>query len=402
MHRDPRRGRDRLRIVVSGMVAGVPGHGGATWAVMQWVLGLRALGHRVLVVEPVDTVTADHHAYLVEFDDVFDPADGIALLTPDRRTVGADLHDVLAFCDHADVLINVAGMLRDTEITERIPRRAYLDLDPAFTQLWHRQGIDMGLAGHHAHVTVGLCIGTAECGVPTCGVPWITTPPPVHLPAWPIATGRPRFGVTTVANWRSYGSVEHRGLHHGQKVHSWRALVDVARRSVVPCEPALAIHPDEGGDIAVLDDAGWHVIDPAAVASTPRAYRDFVGDSTAELCIAKSGYVVSRSGWFSDRSACYLAAGRPVIAQETGFSRYLPSHAGLLSFDGVDDAVDAIDRVATDYRRHQRAAREVAQTHLRADVVLPRVLTGVLDASPSIPAPSIPPPDPHEARSAPR
>jgi hypothetical protein len=266
-------------------------------------------------------------------------------------------------------------MLTDEELTEHIPLRIYLDLDPAFTQLWHAtQGIDMRFAGHNRFVTVGQAIGRPYCDVPTCGLEWIPTLQPVVLEYWPAAGRITRNALTTVANWRGYGSIEHEGVFYGQKAHSLRELVTLPTLTEERFELALAIHPEEVKDLAALRSNGWHLIDPARVARTPTSYWRFVQGSKAEFGIAKSGYVASRCGWFSDRSACYLASGRPVIAQETGFSRFLPTGAGLFAFETTEEVLAGIETINGDYERHSRAARAVAEEHFDSDKVLGRLL----------------------------
>ena len=140
---------------------------------------------------------------------------------------------------------------------------------------------------------------------------------------------------------------------------------------------ALAIHPDEGKDLAALESNGWQLLDAAQVARTPPSYRRFIRGSKAEFGIAKSGYVAARCSWFSDRSVCYLASGRPVLAQETGFSDHLPVGEGLLAFTAEEDALRGIEALARDYPRHARAARAVAEEHFDSDRVLPRLLRQV-------------------------
>ncbi len=140
---------------------------------------------------------------------------------------------------------------------------------------------------------------------------------------------------------------------------------------------ALAIHPDEQKDFDALARNGWELLDPAQVADTPLRYRDFVHASKAELGIAKSGYVAARCGWFSDRSACYLACGRPVVAQETGFSSYLPCGAGLFSFRTRDNALEMIERVSKDYARHSKAARAIADEYLESGKVLSKMMAAI-------------------------
>ncbi|MFM9058056.1 MAG: hypothetical protein ACKOSQ_02825 [Planctomycetaceae bacterium] len=374
----------RLSILVAGMVAAQPGQGGAAWGILQYVLGLRALGHEVTLVDPATVpagtsdptfVASEAAAYFRRLVADFGLADSAALLRAGTTvTVGLPHDALVARARRADLLLNVSGMLRDASLVEPIPRRAFLDLDPAFNQMWHAQGIDMGFDRHTHLVTIGWNIGQPGCSVPTCGRAWITTPQPVVLDHWPVADRIEHAGLTTVANWRSYGSVTHEGVFHGQKAHAWRALFDLPRRTAEPCLPALAIHPDEAADLAALRDHGWRLLDPAALCATPHDYRRFVQGSKAELAIAKQGYVLSRCGWFSDRSVCYLASGRPVIAHDTGFTSRLPIGTGLFAFTSVDDAAAAAAEIAADYPAHRRAARGIAEEFFDSRIVLPALL----------------------------
>lgn len=377
---------ERITVLVSGMVAGEPGQGGATWSVLQYLLGLRRLGHRAVLVEPIERAqlgdvpldasapAAYFRAVAAEFD-----LDGALVLAGSTETVGMPYADVVAAAGEAELLLNVAGMLRDPEILERPRRRAYLDVDPAFTQLWqHADGIDMRLDGHDHHVTVGLNVGRAGCDIPTCGRRWRNVPPIVSLPDWPAGDEIVHDAFTTVGNWRGYGSVHHDGVHYGQRAHSMRPLVTLPELVEERFEPALAIHPAEVDDLLLLRRHGWRLLDPREVADTPSDYQRFVRGSKAELGVAKSGYVVSRSGWFSDRSACYLAAGRPVVAQDTGFGESLPTGEGLLAYASVAEAADAVRAVTADYARHRAAARRLAVDHLAAERVLPPLLDELL------------------------
>ncbi|HEY1381199.1 MAG TPA: hypothetical protein VGF55_30645 [Gemmataceae bacterium] len=375
----------RLTILVTGMIAAVPRQGGWVWAVLQYLLGLRRLGHDVWFVEPIgDKALRPAGAALAESDTAADfrrllagsglGATSALLLTGTRQTVGVPYDELLRAAGRADLLLNISGLPCDLALAERVPVRVYLDLDPAFTQLWHAQGIDMRLAGHTHFVTIGQAIGQPDCPVPTCGLPWIPTPQPVVLEHWPVAGAVTRDALTTVANWRGYGSVEHDGVFYGQKAHSLRPLIDLPTRTRERFELALAIHPGETKDLAALAANGWVLLDPAEAAGTPEQYRRFVQGSKAEFGIAKSGYVASRCGWFSDRSLCYLASGRPVIAQETGFGQILPTGDGLFAFTTADDVLAAIDALNADYPRHARAARAIAEAHFDSDVVLARLL----------------------------
>ncbi len=371
------------------MIAADPQQGGATWAVLQYVLGLQRLGHEVCFIEPIpqralapkgcalaDSVNA---AYFREVVADFGLVGRAALLLAGtEETLGLTHAELRAVAGRTDVLINVSGMLEDAALLELIRTRVYLDLDPAFIQLWHdAHGIDMRFAAHTHFVTVGRGIGTADCPIPTCGLEWIPTFQPVVLDEWPVADRVEHDALTTIGNWRGYGSVEHEGRHYGQKAHSLREFFALPKLCVEKFQPALAIHPGEAADLAALAENGWDVLDPAEVAATPRAYRRFVQGSKAEFGIAKSGYVHSRSGWFSDRSACYLASGRPVIAQETGFSRELPAGEGLFAFRTMEEILAAIEAMNRDYARHARAARGLAEEFFDSRKVLARLLNEV-------------------------
>ncbi len=268
-----------------------------------------------------------------------------------------------------DLLLNVSGMLRDERLLEQTPIRVYLDLDPVFNQLWHAQGVDVGLDGHTHYATVGR-------RVPATGHDWIHTLPPVVLERWPVSERIEVDAFTTVANFRSYGTVENDGVRYGQKAHSLRPLLELPRLTDERFALALDIHPDEP-DLAALGEHGWELLDPRRVAGTPERYASFVRGSKAELGIAKEGYVVSRCGWFSDRSAAYLASGRPVVAQDTGFGESLPTGAGLFAFSDTDGVLAAIEALRFDYGRHARAARAIAEEHLDSGRVLSRLLREV-------------------------
>jgi hypothetical protein len=367
-----------LRILFSGMVAGDPEQGGATWSILQYVLGLRALGHEVRLVEPVDRLDPRVVSYFGRLVADFDLEGEAALLVRgSQETVGIPYEELTAWAAAADVLFNVSGMLRDEELVGPPPLRVFLDLDPAFNQLWHAvDGIDMGFDLHNRFATVGLGLGEPECPVPTGDREWIKTLPPVFLPRW---GPRPEPGAafTTVANWRGYGSVEWDGRRYGQKAHSLRELIEIPRLTSERLALALAIHPDEAEDLAALRGHGWELVDPVAAAGSPNRYAEFVRRSKGEIGIAKEGYLDSRSGWFSDRSACYLACGRPVVAQDTGFPRHLPTGEGLLPFETAEEAAAAIESVCADYERHARAARALAEDLFDSRAVLTRLLARV-------------------------
>jgi hypothetical protein len=376
----------KLTLLLSGMIAADPYQGGATWAVLQYLLGFQRLGHAVYFVESVAEVALQpagvplahsvNAAYFRQVMESFGLVETSALLLAGtQHTVGLSYSQLRDATGRVDVLINISGMLTDEALIGRIPLRVYLDLDPAFNQLWQAvEGIDMRFAGHTHFVTVGLAIGQPDCCVPTCGLNWITTLQPVVLAQWPVATRVEYQALTTIANWRGYGSIEHDGVFYGQKAHSVRPLFALPRLMDETCMPALAIHPGETRDLAALRDNGWVLLDPAQVANTPGRYRQFIQGSKAELGIAKSGYVTARCGWFSDRSVCFLASGRPVIAQDTGFSQFLPTGKGLLAFHTLADVLAGVEALQHGYADHASAARLIAEEYFDSDIVLVRLL----------------------------
>lgn len=375
--------------ILTGMIAAEPWQGGLTWVVLNHFLGLRSLGYDVHFIEPVpqgairpagvSLAQSENAAYFNQVAARYGLAERATLLdTSTRETVGASFSELVELGRRADVLLNVAGMLTNPEITGRIPTRVYLDLDPAFTQLWHTaEGIDMRFEGHTHFATVGLLLGSSESAIPTCGHDWIPTCQPIALDHWPVADRIVHDGLTTVANWRGYGSIHHQGTHYGQKAHSLRPLMDLPTHTDEPFKLGLAIHPDEHTDLAALHANGWQLLDPAEVARTPADFHDFVQGSRAEFGLAKSGYVAARCGWFSDRSACYLASGRPVVAQDTGFSRVLPTGSGLFAWDTADEVLAAAEELRHNYTYNARAARAIAEEYFDANKVLRLLLQRV-------------------------
>jgi hypothetical protein len=354
-----------VKIVVAGMVSDVPGQGGASWAVLQYVLGLRRLGHEVVLMEPVHSLERSA-GYFRKLAKTF-ALDAMLLERDSERRIELTQRRL----EGADLLLNLSGVLSEPIAADL---SVYVDLDPGFTQAWHAQGIDMGFDRHDRFVTVGRSIGQTTCPIPHCDHSWITTPQPIVLDHWPYAASLRYRAATSVGHWRSYGSLVHDGIHYSQRAHATRELIRLPGLSQVRVLLALGIDPAERNDLAALRRHGWQLTDPARVASSPSAYRNFIQGSLLELGIAKYGYVTSRSGWFSDRSVCYLASGRPVVAQDTGFSSWLPTGTGVLSFRTADEAAAAHDEVAGDYQRHRCAARSLAEDVFDSDRVLRELL----------------------------
>jgi hypothetical protein len=209
--------------------------------------------------------------------------------------------------------------------------------------------------------------------VPTCGIEWVTTPQPVVLEHWPARDGGEWF--TSVVTWRgAFSPIEYQGKTYGLRVHEFRKFAALPRLSGRPFQLALDIHPSDAKDLALLADNGWTLVDPAAAAGDPWVYQDYIRGSKAEFVAAKNMYVQTASGWLSDRSLCYLASGKPVLAQDTGFTELYPTGAGLLAFTTLDEALAGVEELSRDYARHARAARGLAEDCFDSDKVLGRLL----------------------------
>jgi len=374
-------------VIVGGALANKPLNGGEAWVRLTWLLGLRRLGFEVSFAEQI---AADHcideGGWATDFEtsvnrSFFDGVvrqfglEGSACLTcGDGRTAGMSYEDLLARADAADLLVNISGHITDPEVLRRPKRRLYVDLDPGFTQFWHTDATsEFRLGGHEHYVTVGTNIGANGCSIPTGGLAWRAVLPPVLLDEWSVERSpgtANRF--TTVATWRCpYGAVEHDGRRYGLKHHEFRRFIELPSRATgTEFEAVLDIHPNDSKDIARLRANGWQLREPTTTVPGPRAFRRYIQDSPAEFSVAQGIYVDTNSGWFSDRTASYLAAGRPALVQDTGFTRSLPVGDGLVAFRGLDEAVAGVKRIASDYEHHSRAARAIAVEHLDSDLVL--------------------------------
>jgi hypothetical protein len=343
-------------IVVAGALANKAGNGGEAWVRLSYALGFRRLGCDVRLIE--------------EAKDAPQRALDEARSTAERFGIDYSAADT---AEGGDLLVNVSGNVRSRTVRRRFRRTLFVDIDPGFTQLWHEQGIEQ-ISHHDTYATIAANIGSRDCRVPTCGLTWITTRPPVVLDEWTVAGGDfDRF--TTVATWRSpFGPIEPYDLKH----HQWRKFVRLPTETGLIFEAALAIDPSDAADRNILDSQGWQLTDPA-VAAEPDGFRDYVRGSGAEFSVAQGIYVETRSGWFSDRSTRYLAAGRPVLVQDTGFTRTLPAGEGLVAFQTMDEAAAGARAIAGDYERHARAARAIAEEHFDSDRVLARLLAEVLE-----------------------
>jgi hypothetical protein len=361
-------------IVVAGAIANKAGNGGEAWVRLAWVLGLRRLGCDVHLVERLDNGTAEQRGFFASVTTAFGLAASATLL---ENGVACDLTDLAV---DADLLVNISGHLTADPLFSSFHRKAYVDLDPGYTQLWHVAGLNGAhLADHDVYFTVGANIGRPGCTVPVGDVKWRPVRPPVVLSEWPEAKAEAGDRLTTIANWRGpYGRVEHDGEVYGLKLDEFRKLAALPRSVAQRLELALNIHPDEQRDLSLLRQNGWVLVDPHEVARTPELFREYVQGSGGEFSVAQGVYVETGSGWFSDRTAAYLASGKPALVQDTGFSRNLPTGEGLIPFRTFDEAVEGAERIASDYDLHCRAARELAEELFDSDVVLAGFLEDAL------------------------
>jgi hypothetical protein len=361
-------------IVIAGSVAQKPRHGGHTWVFLQYLLGFRRLGWDVLFLDRLAPGESANLQYLADVMDRFGLVGCYAVDCGAGRYAGLSRAEVLERTAAAALLLNVMGFLADAEALARARRRVFLDIDPGFGQMWRELGLADPFRGHDTFVTIGENIGQPGCTVPTCGLDWITTPQPVVLEHWPVAAdGGNAF--TTVASWRgAYGPVEYRGEVYGLRVHEFRKFAELPRRTGRDFRLALDIHPADARDVGMLRSNGWVLDDPRVIAGDPWAYQAYIRGSRAEFMVAKNMYVRSGSGWFSDRSICYLASGRPVLTQDTGLAGLYPTGEGLLTFRTPEEAAAGAEAIAADYPRHARAARAIAEARFDSDKVLGRLL----------------------------
>jgi hypothetical protein len=376
-----------MRIIVLGYMVRFP-QGGMVWSNLQYLLGLKELGHDVYFVEDSDDYPC---CYDPGRDEVgIDPTYGLRFAHESLRAIGCgerwayhDAHrpgwlgpcaeSILKVCASADLLLNLCGVSPLRPWLEAIPRKVLIDEDPAFTQV--RNLSDPGRLAysrkHDAFFTFAGNIGTANCTVPDDGIPWIPTRQPLVLrsilPAPPQVDGR----FTSVLFWQSYDAPVFEGRRYGTKAHSFEPFAPLAREADEPLEMAVG---GEHVPVQELRQAGWRVLDPRQLTVSVASYLDYIRASKAEFSVAKEGYVVSRSGWFSERSVTYLATGRPVVVQDTGFTDWLPAAEGVLAFRTPEEALRALRDVSGRYEWHCKAARAIAEEFFDSRQVLAQLL----------------------------
>ena len=377
----------RLRIIVLGYIVRGP-LGGLAWHHLQYVMGLRALGHDVYFIEDSDDYPS---CYDPELDIVdTNPTYGLRFAAETFNRVGLggrwcyyDAHldrwfgplAALAYdvCNSAELLLNLSGVNPLRPWFSQVPRRAFVDTDPAFTQIRHLTDPHARelAANHNSFFTFAENIGQEGCLVPSDGFAWQPTRQPVKLDAWPVMPGSQTSSWTTVMQWESYRTLEYKERYYGMKSDSFEWFADLPAHAGSVFEIALG---SKSAPRDFLCAKGWRLLDPLEVTRDPWSYQAFIQGSKAEFTVAKHGYVASRSGWFSERSAGYLASGRPVLTQQTGFSDWLQTGEGLLAFTTIEEALAGIEEIDAHYGDHCRAARELAEAFFDARKVLPDLI----------------------------
>jgi hypothetical protein len=371
-------------------VAGQIPLAGVAWQALHHVLGLRRLGHDVWYIEDSGARAYDPRrqglaedctysvAFLKHMMERFDLGDRWAYWDGMTESWhGLPGARVKALYGSADALINLSGAthLRDEHM--KCPIRVFVDTDPGYEQARLAEGDEQArryLGAHTHHFSYGENLGEADCRIPVVDFAWKATRPPVLLDLWDagcVAAG-PFF--TSVATWENKG----KDIAIGGETYRWSKHVnflnflELPRQTLQPCRLAMLAPSSEVEER--VRAAGWDIVDPLPVSADMQPYRDFIVTSRGEFTVAKDIYVRGHTGWFSDRSVCYLAAGRPVVTQDTGFSKRIPSGAGLFAFSTFEDIREAIAQINGDYANQCHAAREIAHEHFDADRVLRELL----------------------------
>jgi hypothetical protein len=375
--------------LVSGALANKPLNGGNAWSRLSWVRGLEQMGFQVLFLEeiseshcvdalglPTSFENSLNRSYFESVASRFGLGDRAALVCDGGRKVhGIPLIELARYAKSADLLFNLSGHLTLPQIKTPPACKVYYDDDPGFTQFWHAEGQDSArLGGHDLYFSIGMNIGAVDCLIPTNGIRWLHTRPPVVLDDWPACEPGQFDRFTTVASWRgAYGSIRHNGQTFGAKAHEFRKVLDLPRLSGSSFEIALQIHPADRKDLEALTGCGWTIREPQLAAGSCDDFRRYVRSSSAEFSVAQGVYVDTNSGWFSDRTVRYLASGRPALVHETGFSRHIPTGQGLLAFRTIEEAVEGAARIVRDYPAHCRAARRLAEEFFDCRVIIRRL-----------------------------
>ena len=392
---------EKLRIIVGGYIGLYP-TGGATWDYIQYPLGLKMMGHDVYYIED----TGQYPIFQKEEDAWNDASYCIGYLKDSMESFGMKdrwaYRDVASgksfgmteerineLCSSADVFINVSCSTYPRDEYMKIPHRILIDSDPMFTQMQYLLQENSGsgvsqswttkqLVEGHTHLfTFGENIGADDCKIPLLNNRWIPTRQPVVMDLWNKEANNPTFGFTSIMNWSERKKLIYDNEEWGQKDLEFEKFKRLPLRlqdvnfEIVINKP---LNKESHFNIKEFEDLGWKILDPQDVVNNSSDYRKFIYNSMAEFGVAKETYVKSNSGWFSCRSACYLAAGKPVITQETQWSKYIPSGSGLFAFADIETAIEAINSVKSDIKQQSIKAREVAHQYFDSNIVLKKML----------------------------
>jgi hypothetical protein len=383
------------RIIVMGILGRTP-VAGVAWQVLHYLEGLRRLGHDVYYVEDTqdwpynpETGAEDCNFTMSYIDRLMTWCQlggrwAFVDVSQGGRVYGMSELKLSKIFEGADALINLTGSTRLRDRHMRVPVRVYLETDPGVPQIEAAQGnqftIDF-LKAHTHHFTFGENFGKPECALPMTTFKYRPTRQPIVLDWWQQgfekrlgeAMVRPS-GFTTVSTWQQSNDILWNGeMYTWSKDKQFLKFIELPRRSRESFELALAC--DDSKSIELLRSEGWGVIDALPLTKDIFPYRNYIADSKGEFTVAKDQYSRLRTGWFSDRSACYLAAGKPVITQDTGFGSVLPSGEGLFAFTSIEDVLTALDTIAADYVGHRRAATEIASEYFAAEKVIGGLMT---------------------------
>ncbi|HEX3881472.1 MAG TPA: hypothetical protein VHW66_02330 [Stellaceae bacterium] len=379
----------RGRIVLLHFVGQMP-LAGIAWQAVHYLVALEKLGYEAWYVEdhganPYDprigSVVTDC-AYNVEYLRRVMERHGLGgrwaywdAINDEYR--GLTREAVRALYARADALINLCGATRLRDEHMACPTRIMVDTDPVYEQIKYALADPAARAYLDAHThffTYGENLGTPDCTIPLCGVPWHPTRPPVDLDLWPTPEGEPP-AFSTIATWENKGkNIDFEGQSYLWSKHvNFLKFLDLPRHRPGAAF-RMAMAPPTDAVRREVEGQGWGLVDPMPVSAGMDPYRDFIAGSRGEFTVAKDIYVRPNSGWFSDRAVCYLAAGRPVVTMRTGFARHVPAGTGLFDYASHGEAVAAIDAVAADYKRHSRAAREIARDHFGGEKVVGELL----------------------------
>jgi hypothetical protein len=354
------------------------------WVYLNWALGLKAVGCRVIWLELVDQrvppleVEAQKRA-LQDRLSQFDLEGSLALCASDGRPLPhemtKDCLDLEAAAE-ADLLLDMY-YVQHSELLARFRRSALVDIDPGLLQFWLAKRL-MNLAPHDLHFTIGETVGTPTARFPDCDRQWHYTPPAVFLGEWPPVAGVPDAPYTTVSGWWENWMECDGEIYPNDKRTSFLEYRRLPNFTKVRLELALCLGPHDEAERRLLEQDGWGVRHAYEVSSTPNEYRAYIQQSRGEFSCAKPSCMRFENAWISDRSLCYLASGKPAVVQHTGPSRILPNAAGLFRFRTLDEAAHALDTAEADYGRHCRLARALVEEHFDAQKVVNRVLERAL------------------------